>query len=1282
MINSIFRSRSKRFTAGITSLLIAASGVMPAMPVYAAENIPAATTAATEPATDAPTEAATEAATEAPTEAATEPATEAAPAVIQPQQKVYELDGFEVTIDLRESWDTGYNAIVRLSNTGSEPIENWLLKSDYANQINSVWNARYAAIEDEGVLFMNSGWNADIAPGRSVEFGIVGTQPFAGFPEDFELVGENEEVEEEAYNVDYQLDVRWNDGFSGRIFLTNNTDKVLEDWELELDFDAEISEIWSASIISHDGTGYLFRNIGYNANIQPGQTISFGFKGVENTEDAKPENAVLRQIVPGSGKEEQPLQVTVDPKPNMYEYADISGYIVGSKLTDLTGTLNLPDKKIKSVTVSVVSGNTDVKQNAVKWKNGVWTLEEPQLLIGDNTLTVTAVSKKGVTSTATLRIWNTSYENTNLLGLDRNDNDEDGLMNFQEEQYGTDPDKKDTDGDGFTDIKEIFLLKTDPLVPDEDGDFDQDGLLNSEEIELNTDVFNADTEGDGLSDYDEVKVHGTDPKLVDTDRDGISDFLEVKYGTDPLTAEKLNSDGTLKVDYTPDQTGKDVEASISITLDPGQLGSFEMNDIKSDDPLLSDQIPGYIGEGAAYDFQLDGEFKEAILSFILPDGVWDDPDFEPGVYYYNEETGLLEELENVTWDGNKVTVPLEHFSKYILLNKKTYSSMWVYDLLFIQGAQNQSGLDIAFVIDSSGSMTSNDSSGIRKTVTNNFISKLTANDRAAVVDFDSSASVYSRFTNDKTALNAAVARINSSGGTNLSVGISTALNLFNASDYVEKNNQKCIIMLTDGQGSYSTSYTTTAKSMGVTIYTVGLGSSVSTSVLTNMAEGTGGSYFHASQADKLYGIFDRILELTDLTKDSDSDGVSDYHEKAMASGQLRLGTGVPLVGMDYQNPDSDGDTIKDGNEIQVMQSGSKVYVYMMSNPTKVDTDNDGVTDDVEREDVATNIGTHRLNALNPDTDGDGISDGTELGTFLPDYGYYRVSSNPFMGENFTLGSTGPVSYCFASSIGFPVWTKEYYSSGTLPDGRGYTIYTFMDTSAIPWSTRKMVEVDSDGLFPDYYLLFATAGNTVRGGQKDEIYRKATYDMWSAELSVDSGLLDVALNAAFSGDGYSFLGNEADVDNFLYYDNEASNFLSEAAWKTKHFEKRFSLNCNYDKYLPISSYEAAIMGFHKLPKGEAKYHMPAGITDELQAGASHKYIREDGLEAIYKLLRDGSSVEDIEGDYSATESLKLQENPSIGPTFNYSPNDSSKISDASIAHYYFDMLPFYWWGGVR
>ncbi|WP_421346743.1 inverse autotransporter beta domain-containing protein, partial [Aeromonas veronii] len=88
------------------------------------------------------------------------------------------------------------------------------------------------------------------------------------------------------------------------------------------------------------------------------------------------------------------------------------------------------------------------------------------------------------------------------------DLDGDGLTNGQESQLGTDPENKDTDGDGIDDKTEVDngsnpLDPNDP-VADPDGDIDGDGLTNGQESQLGTDPENKDTDGDGIDDKTEV----------------------------------------------------------------------------------------------------------------------------------------------------------------------------------------------------------------------------------------------------------------------------------------------------------------------------------------------------------------------------------------------------------------------------------------------------------------------------------------------------------------------------------------------------------------------------------------------------------------------------------------------------------------------------------------------------------------------------------------------------------------------------------------------------------
>ena len=70
------------------------------------------------------------------------------------------------------------------------------------------------------------------------------------------------------------------------------------------------------------------------------------------------------------------------------------------------------------------------------------------------------------------------------------------------------------------------------------SDYDNDGLINSEEEELGTDPLNADVDNDGLNDFAEVREFNTDPYDSDSDDDGFNDFEEARiYFTNPNAAD-------------------------------------------------------------------------------------------------------------------------------------------------------------------------------------------------------------------------------------------------------------------------------------------------------------------------------------------------------------------------------------------------------------------------------------------------------------------------------------------------------------------------------------------------------------------------------------------------------------------------------------------------------------------------------------------------------------------------------------------------------------------------
>lgn len=175
-----------------------------------------------------------------------------------------------------------------------------------------------------------------------------------------------------------------------------------------------------------------------------------------------------------------------------------------------------------------------------------------------------------------------------------------------------------------------------------------------------------------------------------------------------------------------------------------------------------------------------------------------------------------------------------------------------------------------------------------------------------------------------------------------------ALQIFSTSN---NNKLKMIVVLSDGETDdtrYHSSVISTAKSKNVKIHTVGLGNSSSsyfTRYMKPLASETGGKFYLAANAGQLGEIYDEIGKYIDIETDSDNDGIPDYYEE-----NLHMFNGMKVDKLYKNNPDSDGDGLLDGEEIELHYEYSadrkkvKVTGKFKSNPTNPDTDGDGKND--------------------------------------------------------------------------------------------------------------------------------------------------------------------------------------------------------------------------------------------------------------------------------------------------------------------------------------------------
>lgn len=167
-------------------------------------------------------------------------------------------------------------------------------------------------------------------------------------------------------------------------------------------------------------------------------------------------------------------------------------------------------------------------------------------------------------------------------------------------------------------------------------------------------------------------------------------------------------------------------------------------------------------------------------------------------------------------------------------------------------------IDVVFTVDTSGSMSFD--IDVAQDSMYEFVKALDKDDRAGLVEFNTDSNILCPLTTDKSKINSQIGSLSTTGGTAMYKGLSNALSLFDGNN----DTYKMIIILSDGydsSSSYSSDYAglvSQAVSNNIAVYTVGIGSSVDTTLLVQIASATGGQYYNAADSSEILRIFDDI----------------------------------------------------------------------------------------------------------------------------------------------------------------------------------------------------------------------------------------------------------------------------------------------------------------------------------------------------------------------------------------------------------------------------------------
>ncbi len=144
----------------------------------------------------------------------------------------------------------------------------------------------------------------------------------------------------------YAVDNDWGSGFQAHGLLTNEQTAPMANWQVEFDYNRDISSIWDGKIASKVGRHYVIVPESYNSSISVGASVQFGFVGAGGTITDKPSNVVITWD--GSTK---------PPALPALSVADVSLTEGNTGTKNAVFTVSLSAKSASSVTVNYATVN-------------------------------------------------------------------------------------------------------------------------------------------------------------------------------------------------------------------------------------------------------------------------------------------------------------------------------------------------------------------------------------------------------------------------------------------------------------------------------------------------------------------------------------------------------------------------------------------------------------------------------------------------------------------------------------------------------------------------------------------------------------------------------------------------------------------------------------------------------------------------------------------------------------------------------------------------------------
>ncbi|MCM1061651.1 MAG: cellulose binding domain-containing protein [Eubacterium sp.] len=615
--------------------------------------------------------------------------------------RLYTYNGYTVEYKVVNEWTGNQNIEITVTNTESEILADWSMGYNAGGKINGLWNAQIYAVQETEYILKSAGYNSEIAPGQSVNFGYTLSGDSFKFPQNIFNCSKRVDITDN-YDVYYNIVGDYGSTYQAEMVIENRSDTDYSSWQLSFDGNAVIDNLWNGKLIENNNGSFKVKNAEHNAVIYAGNSTRFNFSGTKPFNDFETSTTAEAQTsepvteITTDEVDEEPSEIDTEIKVDEESSetasevtADQESSEPDSEITDeQTSETGKPDAEETEDTTSAEM----TKDTAF----GEATAEYPDTDVSANTQSDIIFGNYKLTAVVIPIEFGFEFD-------PELDSDEDGLPDYIEISLGLDRFNPDTDGDGLPDGYEYYYLGTDPSrvdsddngITDADEDFDEDGLTNIKEYNLSTNPFVKDSDYDGLSDYDEVYKYDTDPTDCDTDKDKVTDGDEIILGLDPNNPATF---GYPDSEYTTEQTVETDSSALlgingleenpfTISVDITAAGVAD-HCLTADEsgysyPILqNDAVLGVVPE-LSYSDGLT--VSDVIINFNIADsavsdriGVYsDDPNFDGinrfNIFKYFEEDNILLPVETFYDENeNRVYTHVDRVGTYCLMDMEKW----------------------------------------------------------------------------------------------------------------------------------------------------------------------------------------------------------------------------------------------------------------------------------------------------------------------------------------------------------------------------------------------------------------------------------------------------------------------------------------------------------------------------------------------------------------------------------------------------------------------------------